>query len=183
MVAPPEPHGARSDEWIRCLCSRNAQALVALIEAGCAVDHRPGYARAPLHCAARWGLTEMVEALLAYHASPNRPDNLGRTPLHAAATGGHVPVIARLVLAGAAVNARDSVFGMTPLHCAARHGHAEALWHLLWYGADREHRDAFGDTALTLAYRMRAREVIAYLRAPMPLRPLGTRGAPHRSKP
>lgn len=175
MITATEATITSNDNLIRCLFSRDVRAVAALIEAGSAADHHPGCASTPLHSAARHGLTEMVEVLLAYQANPNSPDNWGRTPLHAAAAG-HAPVIEQLVAAGADVNARDCVFGMTPLHLAARHGHAEALWHLLWYGADQEHRDAFGDTALTLAYRVRVREVIAYLRTPLPVRPVSTRG-------
>ncbi|OPZ84305.1 MAG: Ankyrin repeats (3 copies) [bacterium ADurb.Bin429] len=181
MITKIEATITRNDKLIRCVFSRNVRAVAALIEAGSAADHRPGCANTPLHYAARHGLTEMVEVLLAYEANPNRPDNLGRTPLHAAAAGGHAPVIEQLVAAGADVNARDCVFGMTPLHLAARHGQAEALWYLLWYGADREHRDAFGDTALTLAYRVRAREVITHLRAPIPLCSVSKRGHSRRA--
>ena len=180
MITKIEATITSNDNFIRCLFSRNVRAAAALIEAGSAVDHRPGCANTPLHYAARHGLTEMVEVLLAYEANPNRPDNWGRTPLHAAAAGGHAPVIEQLVAAGAEVNARDSIFGMTPLHLAARHGQAEALWYLLWYGADREYRDAFGDTALTLACRVRAREVIAYLHTPLPLRSVCTHRKPCR---
>jgi len=183
MIAKTQASVADHDEWTRCLFSRDIHALIGLIEAGRAVDYRPGHASTPLHCAARYGLTEMVEVLLAYHAPPNGRDTWGRTPLHSAAAGGHVQVIARLMAAGADIDARECVLGMTPLHLAARHGHAEALWHLLWYGADHERLDALGDTALTLARRVQVREVIAYRRTPLPVRSAAPRGRPHRRKP
>ena len=163
------------DDFIQCLLSRDVQALTACIEAGIAVDHRRGFASTPLHCAARCGFAEMVEVLLAHHANLHRTDNLGRTPLHAAAAGGHVPVIELLVAAGADVNAQDSMFQMTPLHLAVRHGHAEALFYLLWYGADREIRDSFGDSAMTLAYRLGLREVLVNLKNPLPIRMVSRR--------
>lgn len=181
MNVRTEAEFTSNDGVIRCLFSRNVRAMAALIETGCAVNRRPGHASTLLHCAARFGLIEMVDVLLAYHANPHWLDSLGRTPLHAAAAGGHAPVIEQLIGVGADVNARDSVFGMTPLHLAARHGHADALWYLLWFGADREQRDAFGDTALTLAYRVRAREVIIYLRTSRPLRPVSKRRKPRRA--
>ena len=50
----------------------------------------------------------------------------GQTPLHAAAAGGHVAIVVRLLAAGADPAPRDPA-GRTPLHLAAKLGHAAVV--------------------------------------------------------
>ena len=61
-------------------------------------------------------------------------DDSGRTPLQLAASVGSVPVVNRLIAAGADVDAADSR-GRTPLHAAAWNGHLEVVTTLLKAGA------------------------------------------------
>lgn len=65
----------------------------------------------------------MVEQLLRLKAECTAADATGCTPLHAAATGGHSAIVARLLAVGAAPAASDPA-GRTPLHWAAKNGHA-----------------------------------------------------------
>ena len=62
------------------------------------------------------------------HTVANARDILGRTPLMAAAQGGHSAVMKELIAAGANVNAADKQ-GWTPLMAAAGGGYAHAARH------------------------------------------------------
>jgi cytohesin len=77
-------------------------------------------------------------------------DEDGNTPLHVAASRGHLHIAKLLVESGADVNARNSE-GMTPLHLAALHGHAEVAGLLIESGADVNAKDEHGKTPLHLA--------------------------------
>ena len=73
---------------------------------GCYLTDRPA---APLYTAARNGDMYIVDLLLSHGASVAASSSSG-TALHAAAKGGHGRVIARLLEAGAAVDAVDGRF-------------------------------------------------------------------------
>ena len=74
----------------------------------------------------------------------------GHTPLHEAAEADDTDAIARLIGAGADIEARNR-FGETPLHDAARHGALKAARTLVELGADPPARDQQGNTVLHLA--------------------------------
>lgn len=96
------------------------------------VDAANGHGETPLMMAAMRGQADWVERLLARGAKVNRD---GWTPLHYAASGPSVPVVALLLDRGAAVDAR-SPNGTTPLMMAARYGAIDAAELLLSKGAD-----------------------------------------------
>ncbi|ELK23625.1 39S ribosomal protein L20, mitochondrial [Myotis davidii] len=79
-------------------------------------------------------LFQDVETLLDHRADPSLRDRHGRSALHRAAAGGHLPAVQLLAARGAQVDARDAL-GLTPLHHAARSGHVEVASHLLDRGA------------------------------------------------
>ena len=60
----------------------------------------------------------------------NKPDNSGKTPLHAASGNGHTDVVAELVCAGAQVNLADKIYN-TPLFLASYFGHIDVVRRLL----------------------------------------------------
>jgi hypothetical protein len=65
--------------------------------------------------AAKLGLVEDVRAIVHSHAELiNKKDQLGATPLHYAALGGHRVVVQVLVEHGAEINSTDDHFGATP---------------------------------------------------------------------
>ncbi|NXI78480.1 ANR52 phosphatase, partial [Rhipidura dahli] len=93
-------------------------------------------------------------------------DQERRTPLHAAAYIGDVAILELLILSGANVNAKDTVW-LTPLHRAAasRHeGGAPGPLHLLLkHSADVNARDKHWQTPLHVAAANRATKCVEAL--------------------
>ena len=113
--------------------------LAAILIAAASISSRAKVVPSPLHqidSAAFYGKTAKLNNLLktAPKNEANTRDKLGRTPLMAAAQGGHVKAIRALLAAGANVNAADSQ-GWTALMAAAAEGHTDAVKILLNAGA------------------------------------------------
>ena len=80
----------------------------------------------------------------------NRADREKNTPMHLAASRGHVEAVEFLLKNGANLNAADST-GMTPLHVAAKQGFGEVVKLLLSREPDLNIKDSRGWTALNWA--------------------------------
>jgi ankyrin repeat protein len=65
----------------------------------------------PLHLAARGGWDEGVQTLLTYRVAVDRGNKLGETPLIAAVQARQLPIIRRLLMAGASPDRRDNASG------------------------------------------------------------------------
>lgn len=91
----------------------------------------------------------LVQKLVERDADVNKT---GWTPLHYAASGGHVPVIAHLLEHSAYIDA-ESPNGTTPLMMAAMYGSPEAVKELIQAGADPTIKNQLGLTALDFAVR------------------------------
>jgi ankyrin repeat protein len=102
-----------------------------------------------LMLAALKGYLPLVQKLVDKDADVNKT---GWTPLHYAASGGHVPVIAHLLDHSAYIDA-ESPNGTTPLMMAAMYGSPEAVKHLIQAGADLTIKNQLGLTALDFAIR------------------------------
>ena len=74
-------------------------------------------------------------------------DGYGRTPLHHAAGESNSSEIAKLIAAGADIDAQDDN-GWTPLHIAAQASCSECTGVLLQAGANTTLQDSFGNTSL-----------------------------------
>lgn len=70
----------------------------------------------------------------------NARDNVGNTPIHLAASGGHEKVVEVLCSYGAEIEARN-LAGRTPLHVACMNAHLGVIKLLLDIGADARTRD------------------------------------------
>jgi len=96
-------------------------AEVKRLVVDCGVDpnvREDDYGATPLHAAAEYGYSEIVEVLLEHGAAPNIREKYGDTPLHYAAMFGNSKVVEVLLEHGADPNIRDK-YGATPLHYAA----------------------------------------------------------------
>lgn len=102
-----------------------------------------------LMLAALKGYLTLVQKLVDNDADVNKT---GWTPLHYAASGGHVPVIAYLLEHSAYIDA-ESPNGTTPLMMAAMYGSPEAVKELIQAGADPTIKNQLGLTALDFAVR------------------------------
>lgn len=104
----------------------------------------------PLMLAALKGYLAVCQKLIARDADVNKP---GWTPLHYAATGGHLDVIQILLDNHAYIDAA-SPNGSTPLMMAAMYGSTEAVQMLLDAGADPIVKNGLGLTAIDFATRV-----------------------------
>ncbi|HXS26317.1 MAG TPA: ankyrin repeat domain-containing protein [Steroidobacteraceae bacterium] len=109
---------------------------------------------APLVYAARAGDSAAALALLAAHPKVNVNQHTadGTTALHWAVYRDDVPLIERLIAAGADANAKND-YGSTPLSEAATVGDARVIRDLLKAGANVESANADGQSALMILAR------------------------------
>lgn len=132
------------------------------------VEVRTALDESPLMLAALKGHMAICQKLIARDADVNKP---GWTPLHYAATGGHIPVM-RLLLENHAYIDAASPNGSTPLMMAAKYGSASAVQLLLEAGADPSLKNGIGLSAIDFArtaQRTDSVEIIAsFIRAQRP---------------
>ena len=102
-----------------------------------------------LMLAALKGQRELATKLIAKGADVNKT---GWTPLHYAASNGHVDVIKLLIENHAYIDA-ESPNGSTPLMMASMYGNAQSVKLLLEEGADSLLKNQIGLTALQFAQR------------------------------
>ena len=119
-----------------------------VLYAGANDCHAPGGLRA----AAKAGDLDLVNHFIAEHGADdaNEASGSGVTPLHWAADGGDVAIVAALLAAGADVSLATGG-GQTPLHWAANGGHAAVVATLLAAGAEVNAKSDDGGTPLRFA--------------------------------
>lgn len=113
------------------------------------IEVRSRQDESPLMLASLKGLAQLCDALIARGADVNKP---GWTPLHYAATNGHLPVLHLLLENHAYIDAA-SPNGTTPLMMAARYGSAASVSLLLEAGADPLLKNDQGLSAIDFAHR------------------------------
>ena len=101
--------------------------------------------------AALKGHLDLVKKLIDRGADVNKP---GWTPLHYAATSGHLAIMELLLEHHAFIDA-ESPNGTTPLMMAAHYGTPAAVKLLLEAGADPTMKNQLGLTAIDFAHRAR----------------------------
>ncbi len=132
------------------------------------VETRNRQDESPLMLAAINGLTEICQQLISKGADVNKP---GWTPLHYAATHGHLAVM-NLLLENYAYIDAVSPNGSTPLMMAASYGTPMAVKLLLEAGADPMLKNDLGLSAIDFAQRANRAEsaemISAFVRARQP---------------
>lgn len=132
------------------------------------VETRNRQDESPLMLAALKGLTDVCQQLISKGANVNKP---GWTPLHYAATHGHLAVIDLLLEKHAYIDAA-SPNGSTPLMLAASYGTPAAVKLLLESGADPMLKNDLGLTAIDFARRADRRDsaeiIAAFVRSRQP---------------
>jgi ankyrin repeat protein len=123
------------------------------------VELRNAKDESPLMLAALKGQQDLVTRLIARDADVNKP---GWTPLHYAATGGHVAIMKQLLENYAFIDAQ-SPNGSTPLMMAAMYGSSAAVQLLLDEGADTAMKNQLGMTALDFAQRANRSDAVRLL--------------------
>jgi ankyrin repeat protein len=114
----------------------NRAMVELLLSRGADVNATADDGQTPLCFAVDKGFQAITEVLLANKAEVNVSDkNMGNTPLHLAAKGGHVKIIPMLLAAGANPNVENKR-GRTPLSFAAQSGPLESVKLLLDAKAD-----------------------------------------------
>ena len=121
------------------------------------------HAETPLMMAAMQGQVRLAEQLIARGADVNKT---GWTPLHYAATGGHVEMI-RLLLEHHAYIDAESPNRTTPLMMAAYYGNPAVTKLLLEEGADLTLKNDKQLTAYDFAYSGPHKESLALIEAAM----------------
>ncbi|KAK9806010.1 hypothetical protein WJX73_004689 [Symbiochloris irregularis] len=150
------------------------EAVKTLAALGCSPSLQSEEGRMSVHVAAEQGWTDLIDVLVTdMHNQVDCADGCKFTPLHSAASGGHVKAIQKLVSLGHKVDVLDYV-GRSPLHYAAMNGHVGAITELLQAGASASTTGAdtyeTGYTPLHLAADMghcRAIQVLAEAGAPL----------------
>lgn len=98
------------------------------------------------------GNVDIVRKFLVHGEDANAydPRNYNSSVLLTASAGGHFPVVAELIKAGARLNF-NNLHGRTPLMEAAKGGHLEVVQYLIRSGAHVHWTDENDNSALTLA--------------------------------
>lgn len=125
------------------------------------VEFENSVGETPLMLAALNNQLAVCEVLIAREAAVNRK---GWTPLHYAATKGHVPIMRLLLQENAYIDA-ESPNGTTPLMMAAYYAPPLAVKFLLEEGADPNLRNQANASALDLAQTAERAQSAAYIQA------------------
>lgn len=121
----------------------NSETVQILLGAGADVNTQRGEYGSPLLAAIHEGYADQVQLLLHAGANPLLADELGRTPLHLAASENMLYILGRFPQLESTLNNR-SHFLQTPLHLAVCHGHIRFAIVLLNSGADPSISDGYG---------------------------------------
>lgn len=132
------------------------------------VELRTPQDESPLMLASLKGLTQLCKQLISKDADVNKP---GWTPLHYAATNGHLEIMSVLLENHAYIDAA-SPNGTTPLMMAAQYGTPSAVKLLLEAGADPLLKNVQNLTAIDFAQRASQQEsaeiIAAFVRGRQP---------------
>ncbi|XP_057306768.1 poly [ADP-ribose] polymerase tankyrase-2-like [Hydractinia symbiolongicarpus] len=146
-------------ESARSGCEEKMQSLITPLNVNCHAGD--GRKSTPLHLAAGYNRTGIVEILLKHGADVHAKDKGGLVPLHNACSYGHYEVTELLVKHGASVNAMD-LWQFTPLHEAASKIRVEVCTLLLSHGADPTIVNCHSKNAIDVAATQELKSKLLY---------------------
>lgn len=138
-------------------------AVKDFIARGININGRNSKGSTPLHFAAFYSNSTMVELLVAHGSAIDAENNEGLTPLYFSVQEGKRKVVEFLLSRGAEINTKAKN-GWTPLHVAASKGHKAIVELLMNRSADVNTGNDRGATALSLAEAAGYREIAEILR-------------------
>src|ERR1700751_4366997 len=133
--------GAAEDIYVAAIVGHVDKVAAFLKQDKKLVNARDSGGKAPLHWAALYGQTKVMELLLAEKADVNLLDGDGFTPLHWATTFNKRDAVELLLANKAYMNVKVAKYGWTPLRLAVIHGQMAAAEALLNGGADPNAKD------------------------------------------
>eukprot|EP00752_Nemacystus_decipiens_P007696 g6879.t1 len=152
------------DAFHRAVQGGHGDIVRDLLESGASITAKyTTTGHTPLHVAAGWGKTDLVQLLLLKGADKDALDNEEMTPLVLAGYQGHVAAAQALLAAGADANHRCREYKTPVMHVAAQEGHVEILRALIKHGADVAAVDTDGRTALHIAASFATSEAVDML--------------------
>ncbi|XP_017791492.1 PREDICTED: nuclear factor NF-kappa-B p110 subunit [Habropoda laboriosa] len=129
------------------------------------VNSQNSSGKTPLHYAVLQNQPEITKALLMLGADPNRTDEQGYSPLHAAVRISDAGVCVDMLLSVKTINIEAyNDAGWTALHLAAEAGSYHAVCSLVQAGANVNSADmSYGRTALHIAVEGGHKNIVEYL--------------------
>lgn len=158
-ILSPVAHAGAYEDMEAAMISRDAAAVIKLLERGMDVNTVSRQGDTLLIQAIRTDMPDLVDALLQRRARLNFRNRNGETALSIAAFMGNMAYVQRIVESGAEVN----FFGWPPITYAAFNNHPAIVEYLIRKGADVNAKTETGSTALSLAARNGHTEIVKLL--------------------
>lgn len=145
-----------------CLLGCDDKLCRILEVAGVDMDVKTPAGRTPLHFAALYGRSKMVDVLIKKGATIDAVDEKGDTPLGLAVRCQYSEIVEKLLCSRANI-AHSNKHGDKPVHIAASLQALHIIKILNQYGADLECENVKGLTPLHLAVQAGALDIVTYL--------------------
>jgi ankyrin repeat protein/L-ascorbate metabolism protein UlaG (beta-lactamase superfamily) len=162
LAAPMMAAYACASEIHDAVRAGNVEQVRALLAANSdLINDRDTAQSLPLHLAAYYGNTDIIELLLAKGADINIGDRENTSPLTIAAMLNRMEAVRLLTERGAEITARD-INGEIPLICATRRANLEMVRFLIEHGAPIGDTSALGSNCLLIAASVGADSLVDY---------------------
>uniref|UniRef100_A0A182K3X2 SH2 domain-containing protein n=1 Tax=Anopheles christyi TaxID=43041 RepID=A0A182K3X2_9DIPT len=174
----PPPHDVRSHGTTnllhRATKESNYTVVSELLKCGYRnIDSKNQDGQTAVHLACLHADDKILLKLIERGANINSRDAKGNTPLHyACAKRNGLEMVRMLIKASASLQARNSETGWVPLHEAADNGNIDAIKEMLSHRVPHRPRTNFGEMPSDLARHRGHYQVVEFLHAYEPLRPL-----------